>query len=133
MVLLILLGNVLLETLLWRGACILLVSTRAAVTIILPSRNTSLNTDWEMLGDPQVFLEKVCSKQLINLKVTGVRPYNVSRLLILSGCVDYRHYRYWRHIADVIIDQELEVGDVDQREVPGVEVRVRMRSRDHLV
>ena len=72
MVLLILLGNVLLETLLWSGTWILLVSTRAAVTTILPSRNTSLNTDWEMLGDPQVFLEKVCSKLLINLKVNRV-------------------------------------------------------------
>ena len=46
--------------------------------------------------------------------------------------MDYRHYRYWRHIADVIIDQELEVGDVDQRQVSAVEVWVRMRLRDCL-
>ena len=65
-VLLILLGNVLLETLLWSGAWTLLVITRGSVTTILPRRNTSLKTDWEMLGEPQVFLEMVCSKQLIN-------------------------------------------------------------------
>ena len=36
--------------------------------------------------------------------------------------MDYGHYPHWPHVTDVVIDQELEVGDVDQRQVPGVEV-----------
>ena len=46
--------------------------------------------------------------------------------------MDYRHYPHWPHVTDVVIDQELEVGDVDQCQVSGVEVWVRMRLRDCL-
>ena len=42
--------------------------------------------------------------------------------------MDYRDYRNGSNIADVVVDQELEVGHVDHREVPGVKVLVRMRS-----
>ena len=40
--------------------------------------------------------------------------------------MDYRHYGYRGDIADVIIDEELEVFDVDEGEVPGVEITVRL-------
>ena len=40
--------------------------------------------------------------------------------------MDYRHYGYGSHIADVIIDEELEVFNVDEGEFPGVEIIVRM-------
>ena len=42
--------------------------------------------------------------------------------------MDYRDYRHRSNIADVVVDQELEVGHVDQREVPGVKVLVRLSS-----
>ena len=42
--------------------------------------------------------------------------------------MDYRDYRNGSNIADVVVDQELEIGHVDQREVPCVKVLVRMRS-----
>ena len=42
--------------------------------------------------------------------------------------MDYRNHRNRSNIADVIVDQELEVGHVNQREVPCVKVLVRMRS-----
>ena len=42
--------------------------------------------------------------------------------------MDYRDYRHGSNIADVVVDQELEVGHVDHREVPCVKVLVRMRS-----
>ena len=45
---------------------------------------------------------------------------------ILNRRVDYRHYGYGGDIADVIIDEELEVFDVDEGEVPGVEITVRV-------
>ena len=54
------------------------------------------------------------------------KPYYISRILVLSRRVDYRHYSYGGHIADVIVDDELEVFDVDEGEVPGVEISVRM-------
>ena len=54
-------------------------------------------------------------------------PYYISGFLVLCGSVDYRDYLYWCHITDVIVDQEFEVGHVDQREVAGVELLVWMR------
>ena len=42
--------------------------------------------------------------------------------------MNYRDDGYGGDIADVIVDQELEVGHVNQREVPCVKVLVRMRS-----
>ena len=42
--------------------------------------------------------------------------------------MNYRDDGYGSDIADVIVDQELEVGHVNQREVPCVKVLVRMRS-----
>ena len=41
--------------------------------------------------------------------------------------MDYRDYCYWCHVTDFIVDQEFEVGHVDQREVAGVELLVFMR------
>ena len=41
--------------------------------------------------------------------------------------MDYRHNGHGAHIADVIVDEKLEVGDVDEGEVPGVEITVGMR------
>ena len=54
-------------------------------------------------------------------------PYYISGLFVFSGCVDYCDYCYGSLITDVIVDQEREVGDVDQIEFPGVKLLAGMR------
>ena len=44
-------------------------------------------------------------------------PDHISGSLMLHGGVDQGHQSYVGHIADVSVYQELEVGDVDQRQI----------------
>ena len=61
------------------------------------------------------------------------KPDNISSLLVLSSRVHYCYYCYGSHVTDVIVDQELEVLDVDQREISGEEILVRARPSKQLV
>ena len=44
-------------------------------------------------------------------------PDHISGSLMLHGGVDQGHQGYVGHIANVSVNQELEVGDVDQRQI----------------
>ena len=47
-------------------------------------------------------------------------PDDISCVLMLHGSVDDGYQGYVGHIADIIVDQELEVGNVDDSNVPMV-------------
>ena len=79
-----------------------------------------------MFGEPQLVLGREFVQCFDGNMEFQDKPYYISGILVLSRRVDYRHYGYGGHITDVIVDDELEVFDVDEGEVPGVEITVRV-------
>ena len=45
-------------------------------------------------------------------------PDNISCVLMLHGTVDNEDNRYVSYITDILIDQELKVGNVNDSEIP---------------
>ena len=59
----------------------------------------------------------ICHKKVVLFFEGFPKPDHISGSLMLHGGVDEGDQGYVGHIADVCIDQELEVGDVDQRQI----------------
>ena len=85
-----------------------------------------------MFGEPQLVLVREIVHSDGNILRSNT-PYYIPGCLVLHSRVDYRHYGHWAHIADVIVDEKLEVGDVNEGEVSGVEITVRMSLRQRFL
>ena len=60
-------------------------------------------------------------------------PDDVPGVLVLHGGVDDGDYCEGGDVADVAVDEEPEVGDVDQGEVAAVQLSVRVRLGQSLL